>query len=53
MDFNLAWMAWTWQTATFFVVIALLIATMGLWEWLQPGGGPAVVLDDRLDAHGR
>lgn len=40
MDFNLGWMAWTWQTATFFIVIALLIATMGFWEWLRPGGGP-------------
>lgn len=40
MDFNLGWMAWTWQTATFFVVIAVLIAAMGFWEWVQPGGGP-------------
>ena len=33
-------MAWTWQTATFFAVIALLLAGMGLWERLSPGGAP-------------
>ena len=33
-------MAWTWQTATFFVVILVLITAMGIWEWLSPGGGP-------------
>jgi len=33
-------MAWTWQTATFFVVILALITSMGIWEWLSPGGGP-------------
>lgn len=37
---GLSWMAWTWQTATFFIIIALLISGMGLWEKLQPGGGP-------------
>jgi predicted small integral membrane protein len=37
---SLSWMAWTWQTATFFIVIALLLAGMGLWEHLSPGGGP-------------
>ena len=37
---NLSWMAWTRPTAIFFVVIALLIAGMGLWERLSPGGGP-------------
>ena len=31
-------MAWTWQTATFFVVIALLLVGMGLWERSSPGG---------------
>ena len=25
---DIAWMAWTWQTALFFVVIAVLLATM-------------------------
>lgn len=33
-------MAWTWQTATFFAVIALLLIAMGVWERLSPGGGP-------------
>jgi predicted small integral membrane protein len=37
---GLAWMAWTWQTATFFIVIAVLIAGMGVWEWARPGGSP-------------
>jgi predicted small integral membrane protein len=37
---GLSWMAWTWQTATFFVVILVLITSMGIWEWLSPGGGP-------------
>ncbi|HHG89177.1 MAG TPA: hypothetical protein ENJ90_01680 [Devosia sp.] len=37
---DLSWMAWTWQTATFFIVIALLILAMGLWERIDPGGGP-------------
>ncbi|TDP88646.1 DUF2160 family membrane protein, partial [Oharaeibacter diazotrophicus] len=38
MDFS--WMAWTWPTAIFFVVIATLIAGMGAWEWAVPGGSP-------------
>ena len=33
-------MAWTWQTAAFFGVIALLLAGMAVWEWLAPGGAP-------------
>ncbi len=37
---DLSWMAWTWQTATFFIVIALLILAMGLWERIDPGGDP-------------
>ncbi len=37
---GLSWMAWTWQTATFFVVIALLLAAMAVWEWRSPGGAP-------------
>jgi len=39
---NLSWMAWTWPTATFFIVIALLIASMGVWEYFSPGGNPRV-----------
>ena len=37
---SLSWMAWTWQTATFFGVIALLLVGMGVWERLAPGGAP-------------
>lgn len=40
MDFDLGWMAWTWQTAAFFGVIALLIVGMGAWEYASPGGSP-------------
>ena len=40
MDFDLSWMAWTWQTAAFFVGIALLIGAMAVWEWASPGGAP-------------
>jgi predicted small integral membrane protein len=34
------WMAWTWQTATFFICIALLLVAMMVWEWRSPGGTP-------------
>ncbi|HIP77816.1 MAG TPA: hypothetical protein EYH07_05065 [Kiloniellaceae bacterium] len=37
---GLSWMAWTWQTATFFSVIALLLVGMTVWEWRRPGGSP-------------
>ncbi|MGF1593517.1 MAG: DUF2160 domain-containing protein [Kiloniellaceae bacterium] len=37
---GLTWMAWTWQTATFFGVIALLLIGMTLWELKRPGGDP-------------
>ena len=36
----LEWMAWTWQTATFFGVIALMLIGMSVWEILRPGGDP-------------
>jgi predicted small integral membrane protein len=36
----LSWMAWTWQTAIFFAVIALLLVGMGVWERYVPGGAP-------------
>ncbi len=36
----LGWMAWTWQTAVFFGVIALLLVGMAIWEWRSPGGAP-------------
>jgi predicted small integral membrane protein len=37
---GLSWMAWTWQTAAFFGVIALLLVIMAIWEWRVPGGSP-------------
>lgn len=33
-------MAWTWQTATFFLVILALLVAMTVWERFSPGGGP-------------
>ena len=40
VGFGLSWMAWTWQTAAFFGVIALLLVIMAIWEWRVPGGAP-------------
>jgi predicted small integral membrane protein len=37
---GLEWMAWTWQTATFFIVIFMMLLGMGVWEWARPGGNP-------------
>jgi len=37
---GLSWMAWTWPTAAFFIVIVLSIAGMGVWEKFSPGGNP-------------
>lgn len=37
---GLSWMAWTWPTAVFFVIVALSIVTMGIWEHFSPGGNP-------------
>ena len=34
----LSWMAWTWETAAFFLFIALLLLAMAIWEWRRPGG---------------
>ncbi|TPW30305.1 DUF2160 domain-containing protein [Pararhizobium mangrovi] len=42
MNLDLTWMAWTWPTAIFFLVIAALILAMGAWEKVSPGGGPRV-----------
>ena len=40
-DFDLfSWMAWTWQTAAFFIFIALCIIAMLIWEKKVPGGSP-------------
>jgi predicted small integral membrane protein len=40
VEAGLGWMAWTWQTALFFGVIALLLVAMGVWERRSPGGAP-------------
>lgn len=34
------WMAWTWQTALFWIFIGALLVAMGVWEWRSPGGAP-------------
>jgi predicted small integral membrane protein len=33
-------MAWTWETAGFFLAIALLLLGMTVWELRAPGGAP-------------
>lgn len=35
---GLSWMAWTWQTAVFFIAIAVMLAIMVVWEIRRPGG---------------
>jgi predicted small integral membrane protein len=35
-----SWMAWTWQTAVFWLVILTLLIIMAIWEHRDPGGGP-------------
>ena len=35
---GLSWMAWTWETATFFGVIAALLVLMTVLEIRNPGG---------------
>ncbi len=37
---DFSWMAWTWQTATFFGSIAALLLGMGVWEYASRGGAP-------------
>ena len=40
-DFEfITWMAWTWQTASFFIFIALCLTAMAIWEKKSPGGSP-------------
>jgi predicted small integral membrane protein len=36
----LLWMAWTWQTAAFFVFILLCLVGMSVWEYFSPGAAP-------------
>jgi predicted small integral membrane protein len=33
-------MAWTWQTAAFFIFILACFAGMSAWEYYVPGGSP-------------
>ena len=41
LDFEfITWMAWTWQTAVFFIFIAFCLLTMVIWEKKVPGGTP-------------
>jgi predicted small integral membrane protein len=37
---DLSWMAWTWETAAFFVCIGAILAAMTIWELRLPGGAP-------------
>jgi predicted small integral membrane protein len=37
---DLSWMAWTWETAAFFLCIAAILAAMTIWELRSPGGAP-------------
>ena len=37
---GLTWMAWTWQTATFFAIVGVMLAGMVAWELRSPGGAP-------------
>ena len=36
----ITWMAWTWQTAAFFIFIAICLIVMITWEKKVPGGTP-------------
>lgn len=40
MGFTLSWMAWTWPTALFFILIVIMLIGMIIWERLVPGGSP-------------
>lgn len=40
VEAGLGWMAWTWQTALFFGVIAALLVLMTVLEMRSPGGAP-------------
>lgn len=37
---DLSWMAWTWETAAFFIAIAAMLTGMTIWELRSPGGAP-------------
>jgi predicted small integral membrane protein len=40
VEAGFGWMAWTWQTALFFGVIAALLVLMTVLELRSPGGAP-------------
>jgi len=40
IEAGFGWMAWTWQTALFFGVIAMLLVAMTVRELRSPGGAP-------------
>jgi predicted small integral membrane protein len=40
VEAGLGWMAWTWQTALFFGVIAAVLVLMTVIELRRPGGAP-------------
>ena len=40
MGLTLSWMAWTWPTALFFILIVIMLIGMIVWERLVPGGSP-------------
>jgi predicted small integral membrane protein len=42
MNLNFSWMAWTWPTAAFFIVIALMLCCMAAWEYVSLGGNPRI-----------
>jgi predicted small integral membrane protein len=44
MNLDFSWMAWTWPTAIFFIVVAAILLGMGVWEYASPGGHPRVGL---------
>jgi len=44
------WMAWTWQTALFWLMIASFILAMSIWERFHRGGNPH---EERLDSQRR
>ena len=33
---DVAWMAWTWPTAVFFMIVALMLAGMTVWQIVAP-----------------
>lgn len=41
---SFAWMAWTWQTATFFAVIATILVAMTVWEFVSPSSDRVGIL---------